>query len=207
MPDVEHDTLSGADLHEPKGIAGASANETYVADGAGSGSWSEPEPKGASTASVNETYVSDGAGSGSWSEPEPKGATGANDQEVYVADGAGSGAWTPQTYVITAVIPDIGTAKLRYVAVPFACRVTKVTTVLQGTISGADETITVRNHAGTSMGTLTIAQSGSAAGDVDTIGPGTNNTFTVDQTIQLETNGDCTGAVDLIVSILVERTG
>lgn len=36
---VAHASLTGADLHEPKGAASASANTVYVADGAGSGTW------------------------------------------------------------------------------------------------------------------------------------------------------------------------
>lgn len=64
MPDVQHNSLSGAELHEPKGVSGASSNETYVADGAGSGSWAEPEPKGIGSASAGDVYVADGAGSG-----------------------------------------------------------------------------------------------------------------------------------------------
>jgi hypothetical protein len=39
LADVEHSALTGSDLHEPKGVAAASANRVYVADGAGSGSW------------------------------------------------------------------------------------------------------------------------------------------------------------------------
>lgn len=34
-----HSQLTGADLHEPKGVESASANQVYVADGSGSGSW------------------------------------------------------------------------------------------------------------------------------------------------------------------------
>lgn len=34
-----HSGLTGADLHEPKAVAGASANQVYLSDGAGSGSW------------------------------------------------------------------------------------------------------------------------------------------------------------------------
>ena len=34
-----HSTLTGADLHEPKGAAAAAAGEIFVADGAGSGSF------------------------------------------------------------------------------------------------------------------------------------------------------------------------
>lgn len=36
---VAHSTLTGADLHEPKGVASASAGTVYVANGAGSGVW------------------------------------------------------------------------------------------------------------------------------------------------------------------------
>ena len=36
---AEHRNLTGASLHEPKGVAAAAANGVYVANGAGSGSW------------------------------------------------------------------------------------------------------------------------------------------------------------------------
>lgn len=39
MP-IEHAVIPDADLHEPKGVAGASANTVYIANGAGSGAWS-----------------------------------------------------------------------------------------------------------------------------------------------------------------------
>lgn len=39
---AEHSTLTGADLHEPKGISSATAGTTYVADGSGSGTWANP---------------------------------------------------------------------------------------------------------------------------------------------------------------------
>lgn len=66
MPTIQHSLLGNAELHEPKGVATASSNETYVADGTGSGAWAEPEPKGATGAAVDKVYVSDGAGSGAW---------------------------------------------------------------------------------------------------------------------------------------------
>ena len=34
-----HNALTGSDLHEPKGVAAATSDTVYVADGAGSGSW------------------------------------------------------------------------------------------------------------------------------------------------------------------------
>ena len=36
---VQHSALTGAELHEPKGAAAASANTVYVANGSGSGAW------------------------------------------------------------------------------------------------------------------------------------------------------------------------
>ena len=39
---AEHNTLTGASLHEPKGAATATAGQTYVADGVGSGAWADP---------------------------------------------------------------------------------------------------------------------------------------------------------------------
>lgn len=42
MADVEHSDLTDADgIHEPKGISTADANQMYVADGAGSGTWQD----------------------------------------------------------------------------------------------------------------------------------------------------------------------
>ena len=39
---AEHNTLTGASLHEPKGAATATVGQTYVADGVGSGAWADP---------------------------------------------------------------------------------------------------------------------------------------------------------------------
>lgn len=39
MADVAHSDLTGSDLHEPKGVAAANADEVYIADGLGSGAW------------------------------------------------------------------------------------------------------------------------------------------------------------------------
>ena len=36
---IEHKNITGTDIHEPKGVAAASAGAAYQADGAGSGTW------------------------------------------------------------------------------------------------------------------------------------------------------------------------
>jgi len=42
MADVEHRNLTGASLHEPKGVAEATEGHVYVADGGSSGDWTLP---------------------------------------------------------------------------------------------------------------------------------------------------------------------
>lgn len=39
MPNVSHSSLTGAELHEPKGADSASSAQIYIADGLGSGDW------------------------------------------------------------------------------------------------------------------------------------------------------------------------
>lgn len=42
MTTKAHSTLTGSDLHEPKGAASATSGQVYVANGAGSGVWTTP---------------------------------------------------------------------------------------------------------------------------------------------------------------------
>ncbi len=44
MADVQHNQLTGSDLHEPKGIAGQASNKVYVSNGANSGVWTTIVP-------------------------------------------------------------------------------------------------------------------------------------------------------------------
>lgn len=45
MANVQHSALTDPNLHEPKGIASANANEVYVADGSTSGAWEKISPE------------------------------------------------------------------------------------------------------------------------------------------------------------------
>ena len=42
MPNVEHNSLAGSEVHEPKGIQNASSGQIYLANGTGSGNWTTP---------------------------------------------------------------------------------------------------------------------------------------------------------------------
>lgn len=46
MATTPHSNLTGADLHEPKGVSAATAQHVYVANGSGSGSWQLLNPYG-----------------------------------------------------------------------------------------------------------------------------------------------------------------
>lgn len=135
---------------------------------------------------------------------EPKGAASATANQVYVADGAGSGAWTNRQMTFSAVIADVSTAETVYIPMPYAGTVSKIITVLEGAITVADATITAKNSAASSMGTITVAYTSSAAGDVDTLAPSSNNTVTDDDYITVETNGGSTTARKLWVTVIVD---
>lgn len=65
---IEHKDITGANLHEPKGVAAASANTLYVANGSGSGTWAK-----ADAASIK--------------------STGKNQGQILIADGSGGSTW------------------------------------------------------------------------------------------------------------------
>lgn len=180
MANVQHSTLTGSDLHEPKGVASATSGTTYVADGVGSGSWTTPEPKGVS---------------------------GASSGKVYVANGSGSGSWSYQVDYITAELTDISTASSCYVVAPYAGNIIKIYSVIDGAITGANATITP-SIGGVSItsGAITIAYSGSAAGDVDSCTPTANNSVTAGQAIKIETDGGSTNTVKAQFTIVIQRT-
>ena len=108
--------------------------------------------------------------------------------------------------IITAVIDDVSTAATVYIVLPYACTVTKVDTALGNAITVADAIVTPKNHAGASMGTITVAFTASAAGDLDTLTPASNNTFTAGQRMSIETDGASTTASKLYITISLTRT-
>lgn len=131
---------------------------------------------------------------------EPKGAASATRGQVYVANGAGSGAWK-DIGALTTRLDDVSAPSSVYLVIPYDCAITKISTCLQTAITGANSTLTVYNHAGSSMGTITVAYSGSAAGDVDTLSPVSNNTFTAGQVIRIATDGASSTTSVLTITI------
>ena len=113
---------------------------------------------------------------------------------------------TLNDYFITGRVADISTAGSTFVAVPDGGRIIKIMTVLQGAISGGNAAITFE-IGGTAVtgGGITVAHSGSAAGDVDTATPTAANEVAEDGTIEMITDGGSTGAKKLLVTFVIRR--
>lgn len=162
---AEHNTLTGASLHECKGIAAATAGQVIVADGAGSATL-----KKITTAEIDTTSI-----------------------------------FNTNKFFLMIQIPDVSTPDTVYLPIPCACTAGLITTTLDSAITVANAVLTFQNHSGSSMnGSLTITQSGSAAGDVDTHTVTTNNTFTAGQHMRIITDGGSTTAA--VVTVVVEFT-
>lgn len=106
---------------------------------------------------------------------------------------------------LSGVIDDVSSAGQVYIPVPeqFDGTVNKIVAVLDGAVTTADATLTIKNSDGTSIGTLTITASGSAAGstfETDLRGLCRPNTY-----IEVETDGGSTGAVKCYVTVVVKR--
>ena len=113
---------------------------------------------------------------------------------------------TLNDYFITAEIEDISTASSTFVAIPDGGKVVKILTALQGAISGANAAITFE-VGGTAMtnSAITVANSGSAAGDVDTSEPSAANRVEEGGTIEMITDGGSTGTAKLLVTFVIRR--
>lgn len=108
---------------------------------------------------------------------------------------------------VTGEIADVSTSSA--VRLPVAedmeGEVIEVRTVLGGAIATADATITVSKN-GSSMGTITVANSSSAEGDIDTLVPTSSNRFLVKgDYLKVATDGSSTNTVPLGFVVTVRR--
>ena len=100
---------------------------------------------------------------------------------------------------------DVSTASSVWVTAPVGCKFSKLYSVINGAIATADAAITTE-IGGTAVtgGALTISQSGSAAGDVDSATPTAANTLTAGQALEIITDG--ASANTIIATYTVELT-
>jgi len=103
---------------------------------------------------------------------------------------------------ITAYLADVSTAGQIYVTPGFSGKIVKVHTALNGAIATADAGLTLK-IGGTAVtgGTITIAYTSSAAGDVDSCTPTALNSFTSTQAIEIETDGASTNTIPVMITL------
>ena len=113
---------------------------------------------------------------------------------------------TLNDYFLTSTIADISTASSTFVPVPDGGKVIKIITALQGAIGTANAAITFE-IGGTAItgGAITVTQSGSAAGDIDTATPTAANEVAEDGTIEMITDGASSNTIKLNVTFVIRR--
>jgi hypothetical protein len=177
-----HSSLTGADLHEPKGASAAAIDTIYISDGAGSGTWTK--------ASATNTSVLDTAGV----------FTGTNVETVLLELYRGQS-------VADGTFLDISNAETVLIPVPFNCTVERINFILLNGITVANSIVTVTRSDGAAMGTQTITQAGSAEGTTFSLTPSGNNTLTYasHKYVKLVSDGGSTTACRTFVQMLLRR--
>lgn len=117
-------------------------------------------------------------------------------------------AATPRYTQLNATIADVSTAETLYIPVTTGSegKVTQIRTCLGGAISGADSKVVVSANS-TVLGTITIANTSSAAGDIDTLDvtSPTAGYVKAGDYIKVACGGESTGAARGCVTIDIIR--
>lgn len=102
-------------------------------------------------------------------------------------------------------LADLSTASTCYVVSPVAGTISKIYSIIANAITTADSVITGKiGSTAITNGAITITQSGSAAGDVDSATPTAANTVVAGSNINFTTNG--ASNTTCITNIVVEIT-
>jgi hypothetical protein len=121
--------------------------------------------------------------------------------QALMIDGAEVSATATElnTYVLTLDIADGSAEAVYYLVCPHAGTISKIWTVIDAAVSSADITITAAIGAtGVTGGVVTIATSGSAAGDIDSATPSAANTVTAGQAVNFTVTGGGSGGAPRI---------
>ena len=110
---------------------------------------------------------------------------------------------TLDTIDLTAYTPSCGTAPVpAYVRAPFRSRLLKATGILGGAITTANATITITVN-GTSVGTFTVTQSGSAAGQLFSLVLPSPTYLNEDDVVALTPSGASGASIPMFFSVAV----
>lgn len=166
-------------MAEHRNLTGASLHETI----------------GASTASANTVHTAVGDGTTAWNK-------------VTLSNIDTTSLFNSNRYKQVVQFEDVSSADFILVPMTNACILTKVTTILHTAITGSDSILTFTNSNGpTTIGAITITQSGSAEGDIDTLTPATNNSFSSGRYLKIATDGGSSTASKLTILLDFTQTG
>ena len=107
------------------------------------------------------------------------------------------------TYQVT-----LGTADDQHIVIPYTGNVTAIYSVIDRALTTADETLTFKDNGGTGLtgGVITVTQSGSADGDIDSVTPTANNSFTAGEKLTVSIGGENGTAAICHITVLVDIT-
>ena len=113
---------------------------------------------------------------------------------------------TLNDYFLTSKITDISSAGSTFVPVPDGGRIIKIFTSIKNAITTANAALSFE-IGGTAItgGGITVTQSGSAAGDVDTAEPTAENSVNEGQAIEMITDGGSSTACECVVTFVIRR--
>jgi len=105
-------------------------------------------------------------------------------------------------------IADVSTAGQVFIPIPlgFDGTVVEIITVLNGTIATADVDLTAKiGGVALTNGLITIAFTGSLAGDIDSTNPTGKNAVAAGGAVEIETDGASTLAIEVFGAIRIRR--
>ena len=113
---------------------------------------------------------------------------------------------TLNDYFLTGKITAISTAGSTFVTAPDEGRIIKIYSSIKNAITSADAALSFE-LAGTAVtgGGITVTQSGSAAGDVDSATPSGANYVAEGQAIEMITDGGSSTACECIITFVIRR--
>lgn len=113
---------------------------------------------------------------------------------------------TLNDYFLTVKMSDVSTAGSVYVVAPDAGKIIKIQSVIDGAIATDDAAITTEiNGTAVTGGAITIANTDSAAGDVDSTEPTAANSVQEGDVIEIITDGASTNTVAATFTVIIRR--
>jgi hypothetical protein len=132
---------------------------------------------------------------------------GTSETDLSILDALTATAAEINTYTVNLDIADGSAEGVYYAVCPHAGQIKKIWTVTDGAVGTADITVTAKIGAtAVTDGVVTIATSGSAAGDIDSATPSAANVVTAGQAVNFTVTGGGSGGTPRVHLVMeIER--